>query len=125
MLRITRKANREVVFKVSGQLTAEKRGGDGDAHCGRNKRQTNCLGLCGFEVSRCRGRYVSGEVGSRLDQAEELRPLHPRVDQERAAGKKITQELEDIGSELVSFDLAGNVFANIGVKNEREFRDAN
>ena len=49
MLRITRNANGEVVFKVSGQLTGEKRGGDGGTHCSRKKRQTNCLGLYRFD----------------------------------------------------------------------------
>src|SRR5277367_4777521 len=48
-------------------------------------------------------------MGSRLDQAEELRPLHPRVDQERAAGKKIWQEFGEIGNERATFDLSVRV----------------
>jgi hypothetical protein len=56
MLRITRNANGEVVFKVSGQLTAENVAEMRGTHCSREKRQTNCLGLYGSEIGKWRGR---------------------------------------------------------------------
>src|ERR1700678_20367 len=70
-----------------------KRGGDGSANLSRKKGQATCPGLHRSQVSRRGGRQVSGAVGSRLDQAEELWPLHPGVDPQRATRKKISQEL--------------------------------
>jgi len=56
MLRITRKANGEVVFKVSGQLNAENVAEMQALIAAENKRQTNGLGVYRSEVGKWRGR---------------------------------------------------------------------
>ena len=89
MLRITRKANGEVVFKVSGQLNSQNVAEIENADRSGEKGESHCPGLDRFEVGRWRGRQVSGEVGSRFDQAEELRPLHSRVDSQATNGKTV------------------------------------
>jgi len=88
MLRITRKANGEVVLKISGQLNAENVAEVRALIAAESKGRRIVLDCADL-------RSVDGEAvkflekwGSGLDQAEELRPLHPRVDQERAVWKE-------------------------------------
>jgi hypothetical protein len=93
MLRITRKANGEVVLKLSGHLNAENVAEVRALIATESKGSRIVLACADFEVGGCRGRQASGELRSRLDQAEELRPLHPRVDQKRAVGKNQAQTI--------------------------------
>ncbi len=90
MLKITRAANREVVFTLSGRMDAENVGEMKTLFGSEAKGRRIAPHRPGLERSNPRGSRgcpVSGQVRNRQHQDQELPSIHSRVDHQGTSGR--------------------------------------